>query len=224
MSIFQNSRLRYKKLLIIALPIFIALVVMLFLSYNAILDSFGSENTISSKNEKKYDIESMDYHLRSNATEYQITLFEELNEAIKENNEQKIVESVAKNFIADVYTWTNKEDMWDVGGMSYVYSKYKTTTYFEIRDTLYQLMARTKRIFPEEGQIEVKGIEILYCNKNDDLFEIEEKKYESYDLGCSINLIGPDNVVGQISKNLYLTIIKNTDKDGRYEIVVSYGD
>lgn len=223
MSIFQNSRLRYKKLLIIVLPIFIVFVVMLFLSYNAILGSLGSENTITNK-EKKYDIESMNYHLRSNATDYQKELFKELSDAVNNNDEQKIVEGVAKNFIADVYTWTNKEDMWDVGGMCYVYSRYKTVTYYELRDTLYQLMSRAKRDFNPEDQIEVSNVEVISCSKNNELFEIENKKFEAYSLECSIQLSGHKNLTGLITRRQYLTIIKDTDENGRFEIVVSYGD
>lgn len=222
MSIFQNPRLRYKKLLIILLPIFIVFVVMLFLSYNAVLKSFGSENAISN-NEKKYDIESMNYHLRSNATDYQIELFEELREAVEADDEQRIIEEVAKNFIADVYTWTNKEDMWDVGGMCYVYSRYKTTTYFELRDNLYQLMAKTKRELEDSEQLLVTGVDISSCTKCNELYQIENNKYEAYDVVCHISYSG-DKIKGYLTHNQYLTIIKNTDEGGRFEIAASHGD
>ena len=222
MTFFENSKQRYKKLLIIVLPLFIVLIIMLFLAYNSVLKSFGSSSAIS--NDKKYDIESMNYHLRSNATDYQVEIFEELKEAVESEDEQRIVESVAKNFIADVYTWTNKEDMWDVGGMCYVYSRYKTVTYYELRDTLYQLMARAKRDFNEEDQLEVTSVEIVSCSKSSEMLEIENKKYEAYDVACSIVLNGHDNLKGLITHNQYLTVIKDTDENGRYEIAVSYGD
>lgn len=221
MVFFDNPKQRYKKLLIVILPVFIALIIMLFLSYNSVLKSLGSNSAISG--EKKYEIESMNYQLRSNATDYQIEIFKELEEAVKDENEQKIVEGVAKNFIADVYTWTNKEDMWDVGGMSFVYSRYRTTTYYELRDTIYQLMARAKRDFNEEDQVEVTNVEIVSCNKSSEMLEIENKKFEAYDVECYITFSGHKNLTNLITHNQYLTIIKDTDENGRYEIAVSYG-
>ena len=221
MTFLENPKQRYKKILIIILPLFIALIVMLFLSYNSILKSFGS--TVAISNEKKYDIESMDYHLRSNATDYQVDIFKELDEAVKAEDEQKIVEGVAKNFIADVYTWTNKKDMWDIGGMCYVYSRYRTIIYYELRDTLYQLMAKSKRQLDDDEQLEVTSVEVTSCTKCSDLFEIEDKKFEAYEVNCHIALKG-DKVKGYITKNQYLTIIKDTDENGRYEIAVSHGD
>lgn len=222
MTFFENPKLRYKKLLIVLLPIFLVFLVMVFLSYRSIKSSFGSSS--SSSNNKTNSIESMDYHLRDNATEYQIELFKELDEAVKNENEQEIVEGVAKNFIADAYTWTNKEDMWDVGGMCYVYSRYKTTTYYELRDSLYQLMARSKReLKNDEDLLEVTNVEITSCTKRSELFEIEENKYEAYDVSCYITYSG-DKVKGYMTHNQYLTIIKNTNMDGRYEIAASYGD
>lgn len=221
MSFFENPKLRYKKLLIILLPIFIVFLIMVFLSYSSILGSFGSNNPLS-KN-KAFDIETMDYHLRDNATEYQVELFKELNNAVKDEDEQRIVEGVAKNFIADVYTWTNKEDMWDVGGMCYVYSRYKTTNYFEMKDNLYQLMSQVKREYNPEDQVEVIGVEIESCQKNAELFEIEDKKYESYELECVVDLKGKENIIGSITRWQHLTIIKNTDMGGRYEVAATYG-
>ena len=67
--------------------------------------------------------------------------------------------------------------MWDIGGMCYVYSKYRTVTYYELRDTLYQLMSKAKREFAEDEQLEVTNVEITSCTKCSDLFEIEDKKY-----------------------------------------------
>lgn len=218
---FKNPRIRYINLLIVILPIITALIIMLILSYDSILNAFGS-SSVTSK-DKEYVIESMDYHLRSNATDYQIEIFKELEDAVENNDEIKIVEGVAKNFIADVYTWTNKEDMWDVGGMCYVYSRYRTVTYYELRDTLYQLMAKSKREFDNSQMLEVVGVEVTSCEKSNDLFEIENRKFESYDVACRLNIIG-GNIKGCITHNQYLTIIKDTDENGRFEIAVSYGD
>ena len=220
---FDRLKLHYKKLLIIIIPLFVLMVVALFLAYSSIVSSLGASN--SSKVNKSYDIDSMNYHLRGNATDYQVELFKELEKAVNEGDDLKIAECVAKNYVADVYTWTNKQGKWDVGGMSFVYSRYNNSIYYEIKDKVYSLYAKTKEEFGEDALIEVTNVEVEKSSKDSELYEVEGKQYESYYVKCTLTLDSKiDKIKGYFTHHNAFTIIKNTDKDGRFEIVVSYGD
>ncbi len=59
------------------------------------------------------------------ATNYQIELYNALTEAIEENDDEKIAESVAVNFIADFFTLKNKENVTDIGGLVYIPLHYR---------------------------------------------------------------------------------------------------
>lgn len=220
--LFENLKIRYKKLLIIILPLLVVMMVTAFFAYSSIATSLGANK--ATKEAKTYDIESMDYHLRGNATDYQVELFKELEKAIDSNDDLKIAECVAKNYIADVYTWTNKKGKWDIGGMSFVYSKHNNAIYYQIKDDVYNLYEKTRKDSGEVNLIEVTNVEVVSSNKNPESFEIEGKTYEAYDVNCKFSLSGLENIANLISHNGYFTIIKNTDKNGKFEIVVSYGD
>ena len=99
--------------------------------------------------------------------------------------------------------------------MSYVYSRYRYMNYYEIRDTLYQLMAKSKRE-NKDMQVEVSNVEITSCTKNSELLEIEDKKYEAYDVACKVIFTEDNNVSNLITNNQYLTIIKNKTEEHNY--------
>ena len=112
--LFENKEKRYKTLLIFIIPLIVLLLLFGFLTVNSVSSLFGG-NSISSKD--TYDIDEYDYHLRSNATNLQKELFKELDELIKDGtNDQAIAESVVKNYVADTYTWDNKNGQWDIQG------------------------------------------------------------------------------------------------------------
>lgn len=95
-----------------------------------ILTLFNGEQVISGNNETRSAEEEADisqYILSENATDYQRSIFDELTTA-KENfsnltsevNREAYAIAVVKNFIADFYTWSNKESRNDVGGLQFV--------------------------------------------------------------------------------------------------------
>lgn len=215
---FQDVKTRYKKLLIILLPIFIIFLVLVFFILRSLASISG---TVSNSKEKRID--SMNYTLRYNATDYQIELFKELEEAVEEGDGLKISEAIAKNYIADTYTFTNKESKWDIGGMCFVYSRHNNSIYYGIRDSLYQLYEMTLEKYGKDGLMEVTEINVLFSKKAENLFEVEGNQYEAYNVGCSMHIEGPYEIVGPITPDVYFTIINNTDKN-RYEIVELYGD
>lgn len=61
------------------------------------------------------------YSIGNNPTEINKTYFKELNSAVESDDQTKISESIVKCFIAEYYTWTNKDGNYDIGGMQYIF-------------------------------------------------------------------------------------------------------
>ena len=126
--------------------VFLSLIVVSFGGYFALQAASSMEKSNKSQINKKED-----YPLRRNATEYQKEIHKELMTAIKENPKDKtlISELVAKNFIADYFTWTNKLQFNDVGGLQYIDEAYRKSVYDKSLDTFYHDM----RFYLEEGRV-----------------------------------------------------------------------
>lgn len=62
------------------------------------------------------------FKLRKNATSYQRELYESLIDAMKNSpsDQESISTLIAKSYVADFYTWTNKLHFNDVGGLQYI--------------------------------------------------------------------------------------------------------
>lgn len=60
------------------------------------------------------------YEAPKNAFEYQVVTYNELTDALKSNDEEKIANLVAQNFAIDFFSLKNKESSEDVGGLTYI--------------------------------------------------------------------------------------------------------
>ena len=218
--LFENKEKRYKTLLIFIIPLIVLLLIFGFLTINSASSLLGG-GLISPK--ETYDIEGYDYHLRSNATDYQKELFKELDTLIKDGTDDlAIAESIAKNYVADTYTWDNKKGQWDVGGMCYVYSPQRTLIYTFQKDTFYGLLNKYQDEYGKTGLLEVTNVEIASSNKSNTLYEYHGESYENYDVSCTWEYSEESKFANKISKTQYFKIIKNND--GRFEIVECYGN
>lgn len=61
------------------------------------------------------------YTIGNNPTDINKTYFKEINSALKDEDNVKIAESLAKTFVTEYYTWTNKDGNYDIGGIQYIY-------------------------------------------------------------------------------------------------------
>lgn len=218
--LFDNKKQRYKNLLIIIIPLSVLLVISIVLTVSSVFSLFG--NSVSSQ-KQTFDIEEYDYHLRSNATELQKELFKELDGLIEEGaDDLSIAECVAKNYVADTYTWDNKKGQWDIGGIYYVYSPHKISIYHELKDKFYGLLDKYQEEYGNTGLLEVTNVEIEESHESDDLFEVDDNKYKSFSINCIWEYSENSRFANQVANRQYFKIIKNND--GRYEIVVCYGN
>ena len=226
-NLFKNPKTRKRNLILAILPFVIIASICGFIAFKSI-NSISGNAQGTSKESYKDSIDSMDYHLRSNATKYQTELFRELTKAVEDGTDKyNIARLVAENYVADFYTWSNKDGTYDVGGMYYVYSPQKTTIYTQARNTYYKYVTYYINQFGAKNLLEVENITSTLGDKVGS-YEFEGKKYDSYFVTCEwtyknedtfkdISMKSGDDFV----KKEYFTII---EKNGRFEIVQAYGD
>ncbi len=68
------------------------------------------------------------YSIGNNPTDIEQTYFKELTTAVNDKDEAAMATAVVKNFIADYFTWTNKDGNYEIGGQQYIYSQ-KTSAF-----------------------------------------------------------------------------------------------
>lgn len=221
MKLFRDKRVRYRNLVLIILPFIIIAGVCGFVAIRStgkIIDNTAGVAT----NDKKV-IDSMDYHLRSNATQLQTQLFDELSDALNSGDSFNIAKLIAENFVADFYTWTNKSGSYDVGGMYYVYPHSKINIYQQARDQYYKYVTYYINTYGADKLLEVDSITAEVGNEVGK-YDYNGKSYDSYFVTCDWTYKDDTS----LDKNDYVTheyfnvIFDN--EDNRYEIVQAYGD
>lgn len=138
--------------------------------YNIMTTNAGAGETVQQEqvsNEYRND----QYSIGNNPTEINKKYFLELNDAldgktVKDDNgneytgDEAIAETVVKNFIAQYYTWTNKDGNYDIGGMQYIYtpkqSDFETYTLYNFYKDMDLYMNQNDR----DKLIQVKDVTI----------------------------------------------------------------
>ena len=143
---------RYFQYIIIVLIVSSALVAgIVFLNFNNFMNKEGE--VVINSNEF--------YTLRGKPTDLQRALFKELTTELEKDkpSDLLLVEHVVKNFVADYYTWTNKQGPFDVGGSDFIFSLEGTNFYRSSRRYFYSEMANyiNNNLKPED-LIEVESI------------------------------------------------------------------
>ncbi len=109
-----NKMHLYFRYLIVTLAISIALFSgIIFFNLNNAMSSAGEQVILSNKF----------YALKGKPTQLQKDLFKELTIQVDKDVEYDLdlVGLVVKNFIADYYTWTNKQGPYDIGGGEFIF-------------------------------------------------------------------------------------------------------
>ena len=114
MSRKTNKMQRYFRYVIITLIVSVAIFSGIILyNLNSARSSVGEQIVLSNKF----------YVLKGKPTQLQKDLFKELTTQVEKDiaYDLNLVALVAKNFIADHYTWSNKQGPFDVGGGEYIF-------------------------------------------------------------------------------------------------------
>ena len=95
--------------------------------------------------------------------------------------------SISKMFIIDLYTLNNKNNMYDVGGVQFVYPEARDNFKLNVENTLYKYMEDNSDGKREQDLPEVSGVEVT----SDEVYEytIGEEKYEGYKINLDISYV-----------------------------------
>ena len=219
-KLFKDKKYRYRNLILILIPFVLIIGLFCYVSVDSIRTI---TNTITNKGgQVSESIEEYDYHLINGATDLQKDLFKELGKAVKSEDDRETAMAVAKNFVADFYTWTNKAGQYDVGGMYYVFSPQKSTIYSQARNQFYKYVSTYIEEYGQDNILEVETVE-ADCGDGPMKYEFGGVTYDAYAVTCNWTYVNHKNFTEKEYRTKeYFTVIKNAD--GRFEIVQAYGD
>ena len=128
-------------------------------------------------------IEGYNYAIENRDSTIMKENFESLKEVLSssEIDYEKYAELISKLFIIDLYTLSNKENKYDIGGFEYVYPENVSNYKLKVQDTLYKYIEskdKRKQKLPTVSSIKLEDIKQA-------TYEYQEKEYEAYDLTLS---------------------------------------
>ena len=172
-----------------------------------------------------HNIKDYDYHLKEDATEFQLNKFTELKTEIEkeesEKDDLKIASLIVENFVSDMYTWTNKKGSYDMGGLYYVYSPSRLIIKEENENTLYLNLGNYIKKYGQENLLEVTSVTAKA--KEDGQVELNGEKYDGFYVDCEWTY--KDSTVFKTDDYVnkqYFKLIKLPS--GRFEIYEQFGD
>ncbi len=244
-ALFADKKKRYVIMLVCMLPFLIAIGVFGSIAWKEaknLMDlAKGTQTEIKDEN----IIQEMNYILRDNPTDLQKEYFAELKAAIEEEpraDDETIVSLVAKNYVVDFYTWTNKRGQYDIGGLYFVYDgefengdHFKENVFLKARDGFYKYLSTYATQYGKENLIEVENVEVTKCEKLPSQYMISEHisyeqdeqgewydyrelhGYDVYAVTCRWNYKENSALpLSQFATSINLAII---NREGRFEII-----
>ena len=225
-KLFKKKSKRYLSLLLVLLPFLLLTGFFGYRTVNSVKNLVpSSDGTISNKEKDAVDIEEYDYHLRHNATNLQKELFNELDDLLKQDpqDEDAIAASIAKNYIADFYTWTNKEGQYDVGGMYYVFADSRYNIYYQARDSFYHYLSTYIKEYGAENLLEVTSVNVESCGKASNFTDVFGNTYPAWYVRISYTFADhPSFPTKNYDTVMNITVVKRDS--GRFEVAECYGD
>jgi len=242
-SLFADKKKRYLYMFLILLPLLIAIG---FFAFNVYKEAKNLLSLAKGTTETKAEnvVESMNYVLRDNATDLQKEYFAQLKDAIESDDstatDAEIAGLVCKNYVADFYTWTNKQGQYDIGGFYYLFSEkdetvtFKENAYLKARDGFYKYINEYIDEYGSENLLEVDSVEVVKAEKLDDKYTIhqwvetiqvgedeydiiyDDVDYDAYYVTCSWTYKDCAMDLNKFDKRMNFIVVKN---EGRYEIV-----
>lgn len=140
-------------------------------------------------------IENYGYTLSPKATALYKEHFYELKEMLESNSFKKedYVKKVSMLFIIDLYTLSNKDNKYDVGGTEFIHPEFIENYSLKVKDTIYKYLNTEKK----KDRVEVKSIKITNFEEEEDNYIInlswKYNKDKEYDNISTIKIIELDN-------------------------------
>lgn len=173
-------------------------------------------NTNKSKVDNGIQIKGFEYILYESHPK----LYKEEFKVLKNNLESDEIDyveyakSISKMFIIDLYNLENKKNMYDVGGVVFVYPDARENYKLNVTNTLYKYMKDNSVGKRDQELPEVKTVEII--NYEDNKYTIGDNEFDGYKININIeyiNDLGYDKAaeVLLIKQDKYLYIVEKND-------------
>ena len=192
----------------------VILVLVLLYSIGGIYYNITHRDSVDNSVKSIDMIDKYGYVLKSNATNLQKELFNELKPILNNDNinDDAYAKIISKMFVTDLYTLSNKVNKYDVGGTEYVLESGRDNFKVNVQDTLYKYL---------EDNSDGKRSQILPMVVSVSADEIRDTKYkigdnESDAKKVSLTLSYNEDL-GYDTK-VTLILIKS---DGKYYVVES---
>lgn len=219
-NLFKDKKKRGLYVILFILPFLIAITifgVVAFKEVKSLLELAKGETIVSNEN----IVEPMHYVLRENATDIQKEYFAELKQAVEVDKASglTIAGLVCKNYVADFYTWTNKQGQYDISALYYVYTPQKNDIYLQARDGFYKYLNNYINDYGSKNLLEVSDVQVLtttdagyqYISSSEETFDevINVKCSWSYKEGSKLD-------ISKYPTSMNFLVV---ERSGRYEIV-----
>lgn len=153
-------------------------------------------------------IDNYGYDLKSNATALYISEFNILKNNLEQSeiDEEGYAKSVAKLFIIDLYTISNKINKYDVGGTQFVFPSSEENYKLNVEDTLYKYVEDNSNNNRKQELPTVSSIEIIdyktgkYKIGEDEVDDVEIDLKWEYEIDMGYEKEGTVILIKQDSK------------------------
>ena len=149
----------------------VILVLVLLYSIGGIYYNITHRDSVDNSVKSIDMIDKYGYVLKSNATNLQKELFNELKTILNNDNinDDAYAKTISKMFVTDLYTLSNKVNKYDVGGTEYVLESGRDNFKVNVQDTLYKYL---------EDNSDGKRSQILPMVVSVSVDEISDTKYK----------------------------------------------
>ena len=125
-------------------------------------------------------IKGYDYTLNSNDTEYYKELFNKLKEVLEEKdvNDEEYAKLVSQMFICDLYSFDNKVNKYDVGGVSFLEKGFISNYKLNVQNTIYKYLEDNSNGNRDQKLPLVNEVKVLNTEKTN--YKIGDNSYSGY--------------------------------------------
>lgn len=150
-------------------------------------------NSNSVKNNKNVDkgisIKGFDYILYEDDIDIYKDEFKKLKKNLESSNINytEYAESISKMFVMDLYSLEAKKNMYDVGGVQFVYPDIRDNYKLNVTNTLYKYMKDNSDGKREQDLPMVKSVSIK--NEDETKYKIGEEEFDGYKINLDIEYV-----------------------------------
>lgn len=149
-----------------------------------------SGNVKNNKNlDKGISIKGFDYILYEDDIDIYKDEFKKLKKNLESSNINytEYAESIIKMFVMDLYSLEAKKNMYDVGGVQFVYPDIRDNYKLNVTNTLYKYMKDNSDGKREQDLPMVKSVSIK--NEDETKYKIGEEEFDGYKINLDIEYV-----------------------------------